>query len=351
MKPAIPFPKTCLGLLICLLLLLGCSPSKPQLHVFTWPDYFDPQVIAEFERQHNCKVTLDVFDTFDSLLAKLAGGGDSTYDIVTSGQASIPPLRARDLIAPLRLDKLPNLKHIDPRFRNPVYDPEERYSVPYLWGTTGVFMRKPKDKPIPDSWAVLFDPAAQPGDFVLTDDIGFSIQAALLYLGLKPASTNRADLDRVYQTLDGAKKRSKGFASSYSARNRVLSKDLTACLAYNNDAASGIREDPDSVLFFVPREGGGLWMDTLSITARAPHRDLAEQFINFMMDPKIAAQNAAFTHAATPNASALPLLPESERTNTIIYPTAETLNRLHMSYDLGVANKLYEDLWSQLRVR
>jgi spermidine/putrescine transport system substrate-binding protein len=260
----------------------------------------------------------------------------------------VPVLSKRGLLAPLRPENLPNLRNVDAPFLSPPYDPENRYSVPYQWGTAGIYMRKSEGRPVEETWGLIFDPAKQPGSFLLTEDIRFCFGAALQYHGHNLDSTNPKEIMDARDLLLEAKKRSSGFASSFAGKNRVLSKDAVLCIAYNNDAINGETEDPETV-FFIPREGGGLWVDTLSIPANAPHRDLAEKFINYILEARTGARVSNFNRCATPNKAAREFINPADRTHPGIYPPPEIMKRLQMANDLGEANKLYEEMWTQIK--
>ncbi len=226
-------------------LLFGCGKPKQQLNVFNWPDDLDPKVIADFERQFECRVTIDMYETVDSMLAKLAAGGDAVYDIVQPGNFSLPTLIKRGLLAPLRHENIPNLKNIDPQFMNPPFDPDSRYGVPHQWGSIGLLARRPKGQTIDETWGLLFDPTKQIGTFVLTEDPRFCIGAALQYKGYKMNSTNLKELAEARDLLIEAKKRSLGFATSTAARNRVMARDATLAQVYSSDAIAAQKEDPE----------------------------------------------------------------------------------------------------------
>jgi spermidine/putrescine transport system substrate-binding protein len=331
-------------------LLAGCGQSKQKIHVFIWPDYIDPQAVADFEREFDCQVTMDFYEDIGTMQTKLAAGGASVYDIVVPGHMTLPGLIQRGLVAPIRPENIPNLRNIDPQFLNPKFDPGNRHSVPYLWGTSGIYVRAPKGQPVEDTWGLIFDPAKQPGPFLLLEDYRLCIGAALQYKGYRINTTNPKELAEARELLLEAKKRSLGFSTSFATKGRVLGKDAALATAYNNDAMRGVGEDAET-RYFVPREGSGIWLDTLSIPANAPHRDLAEKFINFMLDAKVAARIADFTRTATPNKAALEFINPEDRSNPGIYPAAEIMARLEYALDLGEANKLYDEIWTQIKAK
>lgn len=337
-------------LLFLLPLLGGCRQAVPQLNIFTWSEYLDPQAIAQFEETFGCRVSLDYYEDPESMMAKLASGGASLYDIVIPSNSNLPALVKRGLLAPLRPENIPNLAHIDPRFRDASFDPGNRYGAPYLWATTGLYVRKRADQTTEPSWRMLFDANHQGGSFLLLDDPRSCLGAALKFRGHSLNTTDPKALQEAVQLLASAKRRSLGFEGSVGARNRVLAKEATAAMVYSVEAVRGMDEDPETE-YLIPQEGSEIWLDLLAIPADAPHRDLAEKFINFMLEPRIAARTAEFNRAATPNQGARPLLPASSLNNPAIYPPAEVMDRLEWASDLGPGNLLYDDAWTQVKSR
>lgn len=333
-------------LIFLLMLLVGCGQKKEQLNLFFWPDYIDPQIVVDFEKQFNCRVVIDRYDNPDSMLAKMSEGGASIYDVVIPSNSTLPLMIQRGLVAPLRLERIPNLKNIDPQFTNTYFDPGNHYSAPFGWGTTGIFMRKPKDKPIQETWGLIFDPQKQLGPFTLLNDARACIGAALRYKGHSSNTTNLEELQEALTLLVETKKRSLGFESGAGAVNRVLSHGATLAMGYTETKA--IVEDPET-LYLIPREGTELWLDLLAIPAHAPHRDLAESFINYFLQGKVAAQNAIYLRSATPNKAAFDLLDVKTRTNPVFYPPPEIKQMLEYNRDLGDRNRLYDELWTQIK--
>jgi len=335
---------------VAILLIAGCSDKKERLHIFIWSEYLDPNIVADFEEQFDCDVILDYHEDLDSMFAKLAAGGDSIYDIVVPGSDQLPALTNRGLLAPIRKEQIPNLKNIDPQFKNTPFNPGYQYGVPYHWGTTGLYVRKAKNQTIDETWGLIFDPEKQPGPFILLEDMRACLGAALRYKGYNMNSTNPRELSEAADLLIETKKRSLGFAGALGCKNRVLSKGATLAMAYNVDAAKGIVRDSETT-YVLPREGGIIWHDVLSIPAKAPHPELAEKFLDFMLDPKIGARNANYNRAATPNKAALELISPADRDNPAIYPPAEIMSRLEYIKDLGEQNKLYNELWTKVKSR
>jgi spermidine/putrescine transport system substrate-binding protein len=325
--------------------------AEPQkLNLFIWSEYIDPQIIASFEKKFDCKVQIDLYEDSDSMLAKVRGGGDSLYDVVVPTDYMVTAMIKLNLLAPLRHENVPNLKNIDAQFANPPYDRSNRFSVPYQWGTVGIFARQTKDKPLPQTWGLFFDPKLQPGPFLLMDSGRDTIGAALKYKGHSVNSTDLRQLKEARDLVLDAKKRSVGFDGSVGAKNKVLAKTARAALVYSGEGVRGMNDDKETI-YFVPKEGGQIWVDNLVVLAKAPHRDLAEKFINYMLEPEVGAQVSNFTQFSTPNKAALPFIRPADLKNPVLYPPAEVRGRLEFLQDLGANTRLYDELWTQIKAK
>lgn len=324
--------------------------AAERLNVFIWSEYLDPEVVKEFERRFSARVTLDVYEDAESMLAKLQGGGSGLYDIVVPPDHLVRALVELKLLTPLRTANLPNLKNLDPKFARPPFDPKNEFTVAYQWGTLGLYYRKREGQAPPDSWAAVFDPQRTAGPFVLIDSMRDAIGAALKFRGHGLNATDLTALKEARDLLLNAKGRSVAFEGSVGAKNRVLGKTATVAMCYSGEAVRGMGEDAGTA-YVIPKEGSEIWMDNLAIPARAPHRDLAEKFINFVLEPEIGARVSNFTQFATPNAAARPLLKPGDLKNETIYPPAEVMARLEFVEDLGAKNRLYDQVWTQVKAR
>lgn len=343
----LPAPIRAILLLITALALPLHAAGK--LNLFIWSEYIDPAVVADFEKRFDCKVTLDFYEDESAMLAKLQGGGAAQYDVIVPPDHAVPALIARKLIAPLNKATLRNLTNIEPRFASPWYDTNNTFTVPYQWGTLGIYVRADR-KSVPDSWALLFDPKNQPGPFVLIDSMRDALGAALKFRGHSINSTNRAELLAARDLLIATKKRARGFEGGVGGKNKVLARELAAAICYSGDAARGMKEDPNT-FYFIPREGSQIWMDNLAICARAPHRELAHHFLNYILDPQVGAKLADFNLYATPNRAARAFVKPDNLANPVIYPDQNTISRLEFLRDLGRNTRLYDEVWTQVKAK
>jgi spermidine/putrescine transport system substrate-binding protein len=339
------FISICVSALLC---ATGLQAQQNQLNLYIWSEYIDPEIITDFEKAHNCKVTVDLYEDNESMMAKLEGGGTAVYDIVVPSDYIIQPLVKRKLIQPLQHDKIPNMANVDEQFRSPSFDPGNKYTAPYQWGTVGIFIRKPKDGDIEETWGLVFDPKKEPGPFVMIDDSRAMIGAALKYLGYSLNSIDKKQLKEARDLLLEAKGRSKGFTGGVDGKNRVLARGVTMSIVYNGDAVRGMGEDSETH-FFVPKEGGDIWLDNMCIPSKAPNREMAEKFINYILDAKVGAKLSNFNQYATPNKAAKPLIKAEDQKNPAIYPPSDMMKKLEYLNDLGPHNRLYDEIWTYVK--
>lgn len=353
LRPGWPFSGRVLATAAAALLLLSVSAPRvwaaQPLHVFIWSEYLDPEVVKDFERQQDAKVILDYYEDSEAMLSKLQAAGGQ-YDIVVPPDHVVPVLVKLRLLQPLRRERLPNFRNLSPRFIGLPFDPRNEHTVAYQWGTVGLYFRRLPGRTDPDSWGAILDPARQHGAFVLIDSMRDALGAALKYRGHGLNSTDVEELKEARDLLVSAKKRSTAFEGSVGGKNRVLARTADLAIVYSGEAARGIAEDK-ATAYIVPKEGSQIWVDSLAIPSGAPHRDLAEAFINFLLDPKVAARVSEFTQFATPNEAAKAHLKPADLANPTIYPPAEVMKRLEFLQDAGPKTRLLDQIWTQVKVR
>jgi spermidine/putrescine transport system substrate-binding protein len=338
------------SLVLLILLLPAAAFAAPahKLNLFIWSEYIDPAVVSDFEQRFDCKVTIDLYEDEASMMAKLQGGGSALYDVIVPPDHSVPVLAKLNLIRPLRHELIPNRKNIEPKLASPPYDPGNKFTVPYQWGTVGLFVRPaPGTKPA-STWGLIFDPKKQPGPLVLLDSDRDMIGAALKYLGHSLNSTNVAHLRAARDLLLQTKKRSKGFVGSVGGKNKVLAREAAAALVYSGDAVRAMTEDPGT-FYLIPDEGTQIWVDNLAVPAQAPHPDMAEKFLNFILEPAVGARLAMFNRFATPNKAAKEFIPASDLDNPAIYPPAEKMAKMEFLRSVGKQSRLYDEVWAQVK--
>lgn len=237
---------------------------------------------ADFEKAFGIKVRLDIYENNEEMVAKLQAGGVNQYDVIVPTDYILPVLINQNLIQPLDHSKIPNLKNLKPIFRQDGYDPGNRYSVAYQWGTVGLMYRKDRvSESAVQSWSVLFDSAKQPGPFWLIDSVREMMGIALIYQGDDFNSTNPKELKAAADLLVATKKTKNcmGFKPGVGGKNDVVSGTAAAAIVYNGDAIQSVTENPDTLAFVIPKEGSEIWYDSMCIPANAPNPDAAHKWI------------------------------------------------------------------------
>ncbi|GEM85652.1 polyamine ABC transporter substrate-binding protein [Meiothermus granaticius] len=341
--------KKWIGIFVLAALLSACGPKgKAELHLLNWSDYMPESVIKDFENREKVKVILDTYDSPEAMLSKLKAGADSEYDLVITSDYLVGQMARDNTIRTLDKSKIPNFKNLEPQFADPGFDPGSAHSVVYQWGTTGLAYREDLVKGPVDSWAVLFDPAKKVGDFLLLDEMREQVGAALKYLGDSVNSTDPTQLAAAERLLIDAKRRSKGFAGGTEIRNRLLAGDIAVGPAYSGDIISAQADNP-KLKYVIPKEGATIWADSLMILSKAPNPDLAYKFINYLLEPDVAAEVSNNIGYATPVAAAMPKIKDKD--NPLVYPNAQIRSRLEFIHDLGANNDAYNKIWADVKAK
>lgn len=330
------------------LLIVGCGQQKKELRLLNWSDYMPREVLEEFEKREGIKVVEDTYDSPEAMLSKLQAGGDSEYDVLITSDYTIGSLARAGSLLELDKAKIPNLKNLDRQFADPAFDPGAKHSVVYQWGTTGLAYREDLVSGPVESWAVLFDPAQQVGRFLLLDEMREQVGAALKFKGESVNTTDPAKLAEIQTLLLETKRRSQGFAGGTSIRDRLIAGDIAVGPAYSGDILAAQPENPQ-LKYVIPSEGATLWTDNLVILKKSPNHELAYKFINFLLEPEIAAQISNSIGYATPVAAAMDQIEEKD--NPLIYPTEEKRARLELLADLGDQADVFNKVWSEVKSR
>lgn len=259
--------------------------------VYNWGDYIDPALIREFEKETGWKVIYQTFDSNEAMMAKIAQGG-ATFDVAVPSDYAISKMIEEKLLLPLDHRKLPNLQYIEPRFLNLPFDPHNRYSVPYFWGTVGiVYNREMLGGKTITSWNDLWDPNLR-NQILLVDGAREVMGMALNSLGYSLNDTNKAHLQEAKRKLDRLMPNVKAIVGD-EIKLLLANEEAAIGVVWSGDAAEIIAEN-DKLDYVVPKEGSNLWFDNMVIPKTAKNIEGAHAFINFMLDPKHAAQNAEY---------------------------------------------------------
>ena len=318
------------------------------VNVYIWTNYLPDDVIADFERETGIRANVDTYDSNEAILDKLQSGV-ADYDIVVPSDYMIKILIPQGLLAEIDRARLPNFTNLDPRFLNQKYDPGNRHSVPYLWGTTGIGYDKKKIEVPVDSWGALFD-ERHAGRILMLDDTREAFGAALKLMGKSINETDPAVLRQAAAMLRKQKRLVRTYNSSDFA-NLLAAGDVDIAQGFNGELAEAVAEAPDRLAYVVPKEGGTLWVDNLAIPKTARNVDAAYALLDFVMRPEIAARIVNGVHYAGANKAAFDSIDEKIRTNPAIYPPQEVLDRCELIEDLGETTTLLDELWTEIKAQ
>lgn len=318
------------------------------LTVFNWGDYIDMDLVRQFEEETGITVIYETFDSNEAMLTKIQQGG-TTYDIAVPSEYMVEKMIEEDLLFPLDHSQLPNFKYIDERFINLSFDEGNQYSVPYFWGTVGI-LYNPELLPGKTftSWDDLWDPDLE-NSILLIDGAREVIGMGLNSLGYSLNDTNRDHLQEALKKLETLTPNVRAIVGD---ENKLLMKNNEAAvsLAWSGDARD-IMWDNEALDYVVPEEGSNLWFDNMVIPKTADNIEGAHQFINFMLDPEVAAQNTDYVGYSTPNKASLDLLPDEMVEDERFYPSPELTERLEVYVNLGKEMlSLYNELFLQFKM-
>jgi putrescine transport system substrate-binding protein len=343
----------------------GQDPNKGQVNVYNWSDYIAEDQLKAFEKDSGVKVNYTTYDSNEILEAKLRAGR-SGYDVVvpTASPFFVRQLGA-GLYRPLDKARLKNLKNLDPEIMGALakYDPGNAHAIPWMWGTTGIgynvaaIKKRMADAPV-DSLRMIFDPAvvskfADCGVMVL-DSATDVFPAALKYLGLDPDSKKPEDLAKAADVVKAVRPYIRKFHSSEYI-NALAGGDICLAFGYSGDIfqardRAAKAKDKQDIAYAIPREGSLLWIDVAAVPKDAPNPDNALRFLDFLLEPKVAAASSELTGYANANTPATALLPKDISGNPLIYPPADVRAKFY-TITAGSAEQTRERtrLWTTVK--
>jgi spermidine/putrescine transport system substrate-binding protein len=316
------------------------GPTEKELHLYNWSDYIAEDTVANFEKEFGVKVTYDTYESNEEMLAKLQAGA-SGYDIVVPSGYIVPILVATDMIMAINQKYLTNAANLSPIFRKLPSDPEDKYTVPWQWGTTGVAYRTDKIKIPIDSWDVFHD-RKYAKKLTMMDDGREVIGAELRHRGHSLNSTDKAELAQAKADCIDAKKNLKAYVSA-PVKAQLISGDVWISQLWNGDTTQAKAEQP-GLTYVIPKEGCTIWGDSMCIPKSAPNKRAAHEWINYILRPEVGAALSDATGYGTPNAAAAKVMK-----NPVPYPTEEELKRLEYQVDLGKDTQTWDQIWTEIK--
>lgn len=324
----------------------GGGSEEESLNFYIFSDYLTEDTVPRFERRSGAQVTLDFYTTNEEMLAKLQAGG-SGYDLIVPSDYMVEIMVKEGMLLALDKQKIPNYDNLDPDFRDLPYDPNNEHSIPYQWGTSGILYDPEVVTEEVTHWDVMWNRKYE-GKIAMLDDVRNLVGSALKQLGYSLNSKDPEQLSEAEQLLMEQKPLVRGYFPSPRAVELVVRGDLALAHAYSGNAYTGITQK-ETLEYVIPQEGSVLWTDTMAIPKTAPHPDVAHEFINYILDPKVGAELSNYTLYGTPNEAAMPLLDKEVLNNPGIYPPQEVLDRLETSKDLGEATRTYQRIFTEVK--
>ena len=320
-----------------------------KLVVYNWGEYIDPEVLTMFEEETGIDIVYEEFETNEILYPKISSGAIA-YDVICPSDYMIQRMIENDLLSEINFDNIPNLKNIGKQYleQSRQFDPENKYSVPYCWGTVGILYNKMMvDEPV-DSWSILWDPKYK-DNILMQDSVRDAFGVTLKYLGY---SLNSIDLDELTEAKNLLIEQ-KPLVQAYvidQVRDKMIGNEAALGVIYSGEAIYTQKENPN-LEYVIPKEGSNIWIDSWVIPKNAEHKENAEKFINFLCRPDIALMNFEYITYSTPNEAARELIEdESIRNSEIAFPDISKYDNLETFQYLGTeADQVYGDLWNKVK--
>lgn len=318
------------------------------LNVYNWEGYMPESLVQQFEKETGIRVHYIEFNSDEVLYAKLKADPKIPFDIIVPTSYYVQRMIREGMLKKLDKHALTNLKYINPALLNKAYDPQNQYSIPYVWGATGIVVNdryhNPKDF---TDWQDFWKPQYK-NQLLMLNDMREVFGMALMSMGHSFNDKNPVHIKAAYEKLKKLLPNIKLFNSD-AQDNIYIDEDATLGMGWNGDIHL-VQEENPNVKFIFPKTKFAVWLDCLAIPKNAPHYQNAIRFIQFVMRPKIAEEIALYNGYSSPNLAAIKMMPKALQNNTQLNPTPKMLKRAVFEADVGDANKIYEKYWELLQL-
>ncbi|MDR3491623.1 MAG: spermidine/putrescine ABC transporter substrate-binding protein [Gammaproteobacteria bacterium] len=334
---------------LCLMLIaLSANAAENVINVYTWSGVIPDFAIRQFEKETGIKVNFSTYDSNEVMYAKLKADKNTQYDVIEPSSYYIDRMRRQGMLEKFDKTKLSNFKNLNPKFIKQAYDPETNYSLPFIWGITGIFLNKDYYKPHSITrWTDLWD-KKYADQLLILDDSREVFSMALLVLGYSANDTNPEHIKQAYLKLKEIYPNVKLFNSAVISI--LIDEDATVGMVWNGDLFKAKKEN-SQLEFIYPTDKFVIWVDNFAIPKGAPHLENAYKFLNFMLRADVDKAVALDNNFPTANLAAQKLLPGNVKNNPTIYPSPEILRNGEFQTDIGDdALNLYEKYWEQLKM-
>ncbi|MBF2000579.1 MAG: spermidine/putrescine ABC transporter substrate-binding protein [Synechococcales cyanobacterium C42_A2020_086] len=324
------------------------ATDSKTLHVFSWANYTDDELLKNFKDQTGISVVVDTFDSNETMLAKMQAGGGRAYSIIFPSDYMVEQMIELNMLMPLDRSRLKGIDGLMPKWQNPVYDANNAHSVPAVWGTTGLIFDPQRVQEKVRGWDYVWNNVdSLSRRLTMINDVREVFGATLQYLGYSLNSTKPAEIEEAYNKLLEIKPAIAAFMTN-GWEDQLASGDLQISMAYSQDAIVLMEESPN-LQYIVPESGSSLWTDTMVIPKSAPNPDAAYEWINFMLEPENSAKLVERLKFATPNEAAFNRLSPEVKNNENLFPPQAILDKCEgiapVPQDIA---DLYDRFWTQL---
>ncbi|MBD2258514.1 spermidine/putrescine ABC transporter substrate-binding protein [Pseudanabaena sp. FACHB-2040] len=318
------------------------------LYIYTWADYSDEEVYQRFTERTGIQVVADVYDSNETMLAKMQAGGGKQYSVLYPSDYMVQQMLELNLLSEVDKSQLTGLDNLRDRWQSPPYDPDNQHSIPVSWGTTGLIYDTTVINPGPTDLDYLWDNQSRlSGRITLLEDVRETMGAVLKSLGYSYNATDPQQIEAAYNRLRELKPAIAAF-QSFGWEDRLVAGDLLMSMTYSI-VGNALPVDNPNLRYIIPEGGSSVWTDTMVIPQGAPNPTAAYAWINFMMEPENAAFAVEKLRFATPNESAFSLLSNEVKESETLFPSDDVLAKCESIAPLDEATtELYDKYWTEL---
>lgn len=335
-------------MILSLSLLTACD-DRPTLKVFNWGEYIDETVIEDFENEYGVKVIYDTFATNEEMYAKLKADPGS-YDVIFPSEYMAKRMIDEGLISKLDMSAISNFEKIDEKFKGHYYDPNNEYTVPYMWGTLGILYNTDNIKEAPTSWDALFG-GKYSKKLLMVDSHRDTIGAALKYLGYSLNSTDEKELNEAMELLIKQKPDVLAYVVD-EVNDKMLGEEADIAITWSGNAIETMMNSDGNFNYIIPREGSNWFIDVMCVTEQSQSKDLAMKFINFMCETDIATRNCLEITYSTPQSEVYAEVEKANpefAANKAAFPSDEDLKNMEMFITSDDINRMYDEIWQKIK--
>lgn len=334
-----------LGLLT---LVASNTYAAKQVVVYNWSEYIPESLLEKFTEETGIEVVYSTYESNEVMYAKLQLQKNAGYDLIVPSAYYVAKMAKEKMLRPIDKSKLSHFSELDENLLNKEFDPNNKFSVPYLWGSTGIGINSNEiDPKTISSWKQLFD-KKYAKQLLLTDDLREVFHIALVLNGHSPNTTDPNEIKQAYELLKTLMPNVLTFNSD-APREPYLAGDVNLGMIWSGEAVMAQEEDP-AIQYIYPKEGAIFWVDSFAIPSGAKNINEAHAFIDFMLRAENSAACVEEIGYATASKAAIELLDEDTRNNPAIFPSSEVIKAGYFQNDVGEAVSIYNQYWELLKV-